>query len=291
MDRASQLSTPQPANGNPGTQPAAGAAAPDPAKQSDSFQRAYDLGKEVSVTRAAPGSIKRLSVAVLLRDPDKGRRTAMEINQIDSLVKSAVGFDQGRNDQVTVISRQFSPDAITSDAKPAWYQADWVPVAARNATALVIALLVLLLGVRPLAKALLKKREDASPGQGGLPATGLGSETERQTAGKQPVSVQMLANSRSYVMCQVVAAMDPRIVKNEGYFNAVDIIIPEGCIAQPPPNKPAALGSFHPACEITDPAQECPASTAGPSCASSARRVAATSSASEVSGFCTAVTL
>ncbi|WP_255400467.1 hydantoinase B/oxoprolinase family protein [Novosphingobium sp. HII-3] len=60
------------------------------------------------------------------------------------------------------------------------------------------------------------------------------------------------ANTRSYVMCQVVAAMDPTIVKNEGYFNAVDIVVPEGCIAQPPPNKPAALGSFHPACEITE---------------------------------------
>jgi N-methylhydantoinase B len=60
------------------------------------------------------------------------------------------------------------------------------------------------------------------------------------------------ANTRSYVMCQVVASMDPTIVKNEGYFNAVDIVVPEGCIAQPPPNKPAALGSFHPACEITE---------------------------------------
>jgi N-methylhydantoinase B len=60
------------------------------------------------------------------------------------------------------------------------------------------------------------------------------------------------ANTRSYIMTQVVAAMDPEIVKNEGYFNAVDMVIPEGSIAQPPPNKPAALGSFHPACEITE---------------------------------------
>ncbi len=59
-------------------------------------------------------------------------------------------------------------------------------------------------------------------------------------------------NSRSYLMVQVVAAMDPTIVKNEGFFNAVDMIIPEGTIAHPPPNKPAALGSFHPACEITE---------------------------------------
>jgi len=60
------------------------------------------------------------------------------------------------------------------------------------------------------------------------------------------------ANSRSYVMTQVVAMVDPTIVKNEGCFDAVEIVIPEGCIAQPPPNKPAALGSFHPACEITE---------------------------------------
>ncbi len=60
------------------------------------------------------------------------------------------------------------------------------------------------------------------------------------------------ANSRGYIMTQLAAAIDPGIVKNEGLFNAVEIVIPEGCIAHPPPNKPAALGSFHPACEITE---------------------------------------
>ncbi|MBU6267770.1 MAG: hydantoinase B/oxoprolinase family protein [Sphingomonadales bacterium] len=60
------------------------------------------------------------------------------------------------------------------------------------------------------------------------------------------------SNSRSYIMTQVVAMMDPTINKNEGFFNAVKLVIPEGSIAQPPPNKPAALGSFHPACEITE---------------------------------------
>lgn len=60
------------------------------------------------------------------------------------------------------------------------------------------------------------------------------------------------ANSRGYVMVQLAAMVDPGIVKNEGLFHAVDIVIPEGCIAQPPPNAPAALGSFHPACEITE---------------------------------------
>lgn len=60
------------------------------------------------------------------------------------------------------------------------------------------------------------------------------------------------ANSRGYVMTQIASAIDPSIVKNEGLFHAVEIIIPENTIAHPPVNKPAALGSFHPACEITE---------------------------------------
>ena len=60
------------------------------------------------------------------------------------------------------------------------------------------------------------------------------------------------ANSRGYVMTQIASAIDPSIIKNEGLFNAVEIIIPENTIAHPPLNKPAALGSFHPACEITE---------------------------------------
>jgi N-methylhydantoinase B len=76
------------------------------------------------------------------------------------------------------------------------------------------------------------------------------------------------ANSRGYVMAQLASMVDPTIVKNEGLFHAVDILIPENTIVQPPPNKPAALGSFHPAVEIIEavcvalapvvPARSCP---------------------------------
>ena len=196
---ASTLQTPQPATGASGNpaQPAAGAPAPDPNKQSDQFQRAYDLGKEVSVTRNAPGSIKRLSVAVLLRDPDKTRRTQMEIGQITDLVKSTVGFDANRQDQVTVISRKFAANSLADAAGPAWYDNAWLPVLARNATAILIALLVLLLGVRPLAKALMKKREEADG-----PAFAAGStEAAGGEAGDTipgPVSLDQLESTRGY---------------------------------------------------------------------------------------------
>ena len=155
---ASTMQAPQPATGAQG-QPVAGGPPPNAMKQSDRFQRAYDLDREVSVTRAAPGGVKRLSVAVLLRDPESGRRTQAEINQISDLVKSAVGFNGQRNDNVTVISRKFAGTA-DAEAAPPWYDNAWVPVLARNATAILIALLVLLFGVRPLVKAI-TRRQDA----------------------------------------------------------------------------------------------------------------------------------
>nr|WP_284054593.1 flagellar basal-body MS-ring/collar protein FliF [Stakelama marina] len=165
-------------------------------KTSEDFARTYERGKEISVTRAMPGDIKRLSVAVLLRDPEGGKpRTKAEIQQITDLVRAAVGYDQSRGDQVTVISRKFSPSATEVD-KPAWYDAEWLPMVLRNVTALVIALLVLLLGVRPLSKALLKKRDEAS--RPALPMAGGKANVERETPGEQPVSIDMLASARSY---------------------------------------------------------------------------------------------
>ncbi|MGH0038438.1 MAG: hydantoinase B/oxoprolinase family protein [Myxococcota bacterium] len=58
------------------------------------------------------------------------------------------------------------------------------------------------------------------------------------------------SNTRGYAMAQLASMVDPDIPKNEGLFDAVEMIVPEGSILQPPPDKPAALGAFHPAVEV-----------------------------------------
>ena len=181
---ANGASVPTPAGA---TAPAA-AAAPQ-AKQSDSFTRTYETGKEISVTRAVPGNVRRLSVAVLLREEPGKPRGIAEINQINELVRATVGYNAQRQDQVTVVSRKFSVAADAGKTGAAWYEAEWVPMAARNATALVIALLVLFLGVRPLARALLKKRDDA----GQRPALPIGGHNPEDAYAPIPsVSIDML---------------------------------------------------------------------------------------------------
>jgi flagellar M-ring protein FliF len=161
---------------------------PDQLKQSDQFSRAYELDKEVSVTRAVPGSLKRLSVAVVLREPDTGKpRNPQEIAQITDLVRAAVGYDAARNDQVTVISRKFAGTS-EEESKSPWYDAAWFPVLARNLTALVIALLVLFVGLKPMLKMMGKKRE----------AGGSSDLGEFAMTRPQGVSVEALENAQGY---------------------------------------------------------------------------------------------
>ena len=198
---ASTLATATPGPAGATVQPGTAPGAPAPVKTSENFNRAYDLGKEVSVTRAAPGSIRRLSVAVLLREPEGAKpRTPAEIQQINDLVKAAVGYNQQRQDTVTVISRKFSPDAVATDVARPWYDADWVPLAARNGTALIIALLVLFMGVRPMVKAINERRKADAAAE---TARAAAAEAAQQAAlaapaGPEPVSMEMLETAQGY---------------------------------------------------------------------------------------------
>lgn len=58
------------------------------------------------------------------------------------------------------------------------------------------------------------------------------------------------SNTRGYAAAQLAAMIDPAIPKNEGLFDAIELIVPEGSILNPPDNKPVVLGAFHPAVEV-----------------------------------------
>lgn len=121
-------------------------------KTSENYNRTYELGREVSVTRAPVGSVKRLSVAVALREGSR-KFSRAELASIETLVRGAIGADQARGDVVALSARSFAV-AEEAEVKPNWFEAPWVSTLARNLSALlVVALLVF--GV---AKPLLKRR-------------------------------------------------------------------------------------------------------------------------------------
>jgi len=130
--------------------PNAGAAAgATNGKTSEQYDRTFQLGHEVSVTRNPVGTVKRLSVAVALKQGAKPRGVA-EMAQIEQLVKGAVGFDQTRGDVVALTSRAFADPEAVPVAK--WYESPWVGIAGRNVTGLIIALLAFFGVIKPLMK-------------------------------------------------------------------------------------------------------------------------------------------
>ena len=89
----------------------------------------YEISKTTKTTIEEPGSVKKLSVAVAVDGTStvgpNGKpgpytpRSAQEMQRIDQLVRSAVGFDASRGDQVNVINVQFDRDAAVAGAASA----------------------------------------------------------------------------------------------------------------------------------------------------------------------------
>jgi N-methylhydantoinase B len=57
-------------------------------------------------------------------------------------------------------------------------------------------------------------------------------------------------NTRGYVVAQLASMMDPQIPKNEGFFDSINLIVPEGCVLNPLPGRTVAAGTHHPGVEV-----------------------------------------
>src|SRR4051794_17897491 len=59
-------------------------------------------------------------------------------------------------------------------------------------------------------------------------------------------------NTRGYTIAQLASLVDPSIPKNEGFFDCVELRIPEGTCVNPVEGKPVSSGSHHPGVEVGD---------------------------------------
>src|SRR6059036_239647 len=57
-------------------------------------------------------------------------------------------------------------------------------------------------------------------------------------------------NTRGYVVAQLASMMDPTLPKNEGFFDGIELVVPEGCCLNPPVGKSVAAGTHHPGTEV-----------------------------------------
>lgn len=69
----------------------------------------YEVSRIQELLDKAPGTVKRLSVSVLIDQPDE--LDASRATQISNLVKAAVGYDETRGDAIEVLALPFNTEA------------------------------------------------------------------------------------------------------------------------------------------------------------------------------------
>lgn len=185
---------PPPASQLSSTPPVDGADAARGSGQSEeNYIRSFDVGREIAVTHQPQGGLRRLSVAVALRDvKGEKKRSAADVAAIENLVKGAVGFNAERGDVVAISARPFAEQA--EEAVSFWDQPWFFPLV-QQVGAVLGALLAFLLIGRPLVGAVKNRmaasRERAEIEQKLLVATG---------AARAPaaVTIEMIEAAPSY---------------------------------------------------------------------------------------------
>jgi flagellar M-ring protein FliF len=100
------------ANALPGGQASGGDASKDTSGRTEETTN-YEISKKVTTSTVDGGDVHKLSVAVVVDGSgdtaaDYKPRSAEEMSKITALVKSAMGFDTARGDQVQVTNMQFA---------------------------------------------------------------------------------------------------------------------------------------------------------------------------------------
>lgn len=182
------------------------AAAATPSNKREQTTRNYELDRTVSYTKHQQGTIKRLTVAVvvddkLIKDAD-GNETHVpwsdaELERLSILVRDAVGYSAVRGDSVNVLNSPFSnrtEDTQTTGVETPWWQ-EWI-IPNIKYIAGVLVFLLLIFGVfRPMFKSLsrtggsIAEEEEARQlaaleAAGGVPGMeGMSDETVTLTGG------------------------------------------------------------------------------------------------------------
>lgn len=213
----------------------------NPSNASRSATRNFEMDRTVSHTRQPAGRVKRVSVAVLVDHvppqavaatadpadeptaaataPALRALTPEELDQVEKLVKQAVGFDTERGDTVSVMNAPFArPEALPPpEAVPLWRQPEMRDYARIGLGTLVV--LMLVFGVlRPLLRNLAAPRESEP-----LLATIESSNGMAMLEGERAQTAEMLAppnnpHDQRLAQARQAAQQDPRrvaqVVKN-----------------------------------------------------------------------------
>jgi flagellar M-ring protein FliF len=201
-----------PRNANAAATSVAATSGPISARKDESV--AFEVDKTIQHTRSASGSVKRLTAAVVVNHRrsvgSDGKATYAplpqnEMEQINALVREAMGFSKERGDSLNVVNTAFNePEREPAPAElPLWKQPDNVALAKDAGRYLLFAALVGYLVFGVLRPTLKRAAENAPALAEPLPVQG-----QHIPAGGAADSDDPLARARR------IAREDPKVVAN-----------------------------------------------------------------------------
>jgi flagellar M-ring protein FliF len=213
---------------NPGV---AGAAVPAPLNSSKRSVRNYELDKTISHTKLATGTVRRLSIAVVVdnkQEVDENDELVSkpwaedELTRFTTLVKEAVGFNAQRGDTVNIVNSSFiAPPEAEAIPEPSLLQQPWVWDIAKQAAG-ALGLLIVVFGVlKPVMRSLADKGAQSMQAAAMVPAVAgeaavAGTEDRLSLSGANPQQAQLAAPQVSYEQhldtAKTAAGEDPKRV-------------------------------------------------------------------------------
>lgn len=205
-----------------------------PGSSSKNSTRNFELDRTISHTRVAPGSVRKLSVAVLIDErhsldaEGNAVTTALtepEMTRINALVMDAIGFNQARGDSLNVVNAPFIVPALAAALPelPIWEQT-WVWDVAKQVLGGLLVLFLIFGVIRPAFKDLNKipvadNKQNPGANSQGTPlstqqraaTSSAGDDIAKITTGSADMEEQ-LSNVRSLV--QQDPALVAQVVKN-----------------------------------------------------------------------------
>jgi flagellar M-ring protein FliF len=188
----------------------------------------YEISRSTKTEVTEGGRVNRISVAVLVDGAytknDKGETTYQprekeEIDRIAALVRTAIGFDQKRGDQVEVVNLRFAEVPANVIPEPTGLMSfltftkddvmHWIELGVM----LLLALIVLLLVVRPLVRRILES-ESAPSGNANVAAAIAGGDVQAAIA--QEIKAVPSQTSKMIDMAQVQGQVHAQSVQKVG---------------------------------------------------------------------------
>ncbi|MDE2448919.1 MAG: flagellar M-ring protein FliF [Gammaproteobacteria bacterium] len=218
------------ASGPPGTQPVGGSveALPGDKTTSRDVTRNYEIDRTLDYSNQPAGTIRRLTVAVLIGDRTvtgtDGKVTkvpldAQELARVTQLVKDAVGFDSSRGDSVSVVNESLDTGSApvsdgTFQAPPLW-QTPFAWSLLRIVAGLVVVLVLVLSVLRPLVRTLITPMRLAPAGTQALPAGAPGggpAGTAALPSSHKEAVVSAVTHEQALSQARTLVSQDPKRV-------------------------------------------------------------------------------